>query len=68
MRSTSDESNQCIYAIGEVAWRRAIDLSEQLPAGLGIRFLEISNNSWETLEKYLDRFEADFTHDLTKFE
>ena len=44
-----------VEGVGEVVWRRPRDESKERPAGMGIRFLKIDQDSRELIFRVVDR-------------
>ena len=42
-----------VRGVGEVRWLRAVDETEGLPAGLGIRFIDIADDGAERIQRFL---------------
>ena len=50
-----DDQPTVVRGIGEVRWMRARDRDGDLPAGLGIRFIEIEGDGAERISEFLQR-------------
>ncbi len=50
-----DGEQGVVKGVGEVRWIRALDRQDELPAGLGIRFLSLEGDGAERVERFLQR-------------
>lgn len=49
------DGDEPVRGVGEVRWVRALSEPDDLPPGMGIRFVELSEGAREAIERFLER-------------
>ena len=52
-----DGDSRVVRGVGEVRWIRALDQDSEMPAGLGIRFIDVEDDGVERITHFLERRE-----------